>query len=187
MQMIRAISEECQCAVLIIAHPSRAGMETGSGDSGNTAWHNNCRARYYMKRDPEDKEIRILKDMKGNLGPDNEPMRLFWKDWIFVRDDLEEGVTGAIQRRNSETVFLELLDRLEAGGRVVSRSHQSTNYAPKVMSLMPGNTLSYDQLKATMERLYRAGSIEDVRWKNENRKFVDVIKRAKGASNEGAF
>jgi RecA-family ATPase len=35
-------------SVVLLSHPSLTGINTGSGISGSTAWHNSVRSRFYM-------------------------------------------------------------------------------------------------------------------------------------------
>jgi hypothetical protein len=52
--------------ILLLSHPSQAGRNSGSGESGSTAWNNAVRARLYLTR-PEDElpEQRILTRKKS--------------------------------------------------------------------------------------------------------------------------
>lgn len=71
---------------LLCAHPSRAGLADGTGQSGSTAWEGSVRARIYLNRarsekkddngDPIPSEERILKIMKSNYGPSGDKVRL---------------------------------------------------------------------------------------------------------------
>jgi RecA-family ATPase len=49
VKLMNGIAVAGNCSVAILAHPSVAGMSTGTGLSGSTAWHNKVRARAYMK------------------------------------------------------------------------------------------------------------------------------------------
>lgn len=184
--LLRALAEETNGAVLLIAHPSRAGMETGSGDSGNTAWHNSVRARFYMRRDRNEPELRVLEERKQNYGPLREALRLYWQDWIFHRDDSGEGITGGIRRRSAEDAFLELLDRLAVDGRIISPSPNSTtNYAPRAFAREGGYDFTEDEYTAAMKRLYHAGKIKTAMARNANRNPVQGIFRVAEADVGG--
>ena len=47
--LIRGMAIAANAAVIIATHPSLTGINSGSGLSGNTAWHNSVRARAYVK------------------------------------------------------------------------------------------------------------------------------------------
>ena len=42
ISMLRALAIKIDCSVLLLSHPSVAGMTSGSGLSGSTAWNNRC-------------------------------------------------------------------------------------------------------------------------------------------------
>lgn len=79
------------CAVVVIAHPGRAGMgQGGDGTSGSTAWHNAVRSRFYLHRkkhqsgDPEKKGPLMFEHVKANYGPPAPPVELVWEMGRFV-------------------------------------------------------------------------------------------------------
>jgi len=59
-------------AVLLLAHPSRAGLANSEGDSGSTAWNASVRSRLYLSRpkadadEQPDDDHRILTRKKAN-------------------------------------------------------------------------------------------------------------------------
>jgi RecA-family ATPase len=57
VKLLTGMAIKARCSVAILAHPSNAGMATGSGISGSTGWHNKVRSRLYMKA-PHDGEGR---------------------------------------------------------------------------------------------------------------------------------
>ena len=46
--LLKALRLKHSCAILLLAHPSQAGFNTGSGTSGSTDWHNAVRSRLYF-------------------------------------------------------------------------------------------------------------------------------------------
>jgi hypothetical protein len=48
-------------SVVLIAHPSLTGINTGTGISGSTQWHNSVRARFYLKGYKSEKTIKNQK------------------------------------------------------------------------------------------------------------------------------
>jgi hypothetical protein len=81
-------------------------MASGSGTSGSTAWNNSVRSRLYLTQDDANPDARILKFMKSNYGPKGEPMKLIWRNGLFVPESVAEVVATA----SKAVVFLELLD-----------------------------------------------------------------------------
>lgn len=87
------IAREIGTAVLLLAHPSQAGMASGRGDGGSRDWGNASRSRLYLRRDADDKnneddvDVRILERMKANFAPTGAKIRLRWSEGVLVLDD----------------------------------------------------------------------------------------------------
>lgn len=85
------------CAVLLLAHPSKAGQASGDGDGFSTQWHNSVRSRLYLSKPkapdapPEEEpadvsDRRVLTAMKANYAPDGTQIPLVWDRGCFVLD-----------------------------------------------------------------------------------------------------
>jgi RecA-family ATPase len=72
--------------ILLLSHPSQAGRNSGSGESGSTAWNNAVRARLYLTR-PEDglPEQRILTRKKSNYSASGDDVKLdlIWSEGVL--------------------------------------------------------------------------------------------------------
>ena len=72
--------------VILLSHPSQAGRNSGSGESGSTAWNNAVRARLYLTR-PDDglPEQRVLTRKKSNYSTSGDDVKidLIWKDGVL--------------------------------------------------------------------------------------------------------
>ena len=124
--LLRGLAIEANCAVTISAHPSLTGINTGTGLSGSTAWHNSVRARAYFKTatteagdepDPDLRELQWLKNQYGRLA---EPIFLRWKNGVFVPELGAGSLDKLAAARKADELFLRLLDRFTAQGRNVS-------------------------------------------------------------------
>jgi DNA polymerase len=121
-------------SVVLISHPSLAGINTETGLSGTTQWHNSVRARYFMRGvkpeagEPLDTDLREIVFKKNNYGSISESIVLRWSNGLFLP------VSGApadqaAKEAIAQEVFLEMLLRLRAQNRYVS-DKPSANYAP---------------------------------------------------------
>jgi RecA-family ATPase len=151
---LRAIAIEFDCAILLLAHPSVAGMRDGTGSSGSTAWNNSVRSRLYLTSAEGDTDARVLRTVKANYGPVGGEVKLRWLDGIFVADD---GHTGDAAARLVDNVIdkamLASLRKLQQQGRKVS-PNRSPTYAPKVVRTTPEcQAFSLPDLEASMHRL----------------------------------
>jgi RecA-family ATPase len=135
--LLKQLAIRQKLAVILIAHPSLTGMNTGSGLSGSTDWHNGPRARLYFER-PKDKQggtfdadLRILTIKKVQYAQEGTVFRLRRKVGFFVyegRDGLST-FDRAASVAKAETVFHALLQAYDDLGRRVS-PNSGKNYAP---------------------------------------------------------
>jgi RecA-family ATPase len=131
-------------AVLLNAHPSRAGLKTGDLDGASTAWNNTVRSRWSLARPTDgngyeqpDTPERVLTRRKANYAVIGPTVRLKWVNGVLAPLTPEGGIAGGISRALAEIVFLDLLDICEQQQIRVSDSGNSANYAPKVFAARP--------------------------------------------------
>lgn len=83
------------CAILLLAHPSKAGQVSGEGDGFSTAWSNSVRSRLYLRPQraadatestPELTDRRVLELKKANYGPGGVKVPLLYQSGSFVLD-----------------------------------------------------------------------------------------------------
>jgi RecA-family ATPase len=165
--LLRNLALEINGAVILTAHPSQAGLATGSGISGSTAWNNSVRSRLYLTRpknaDNVDEPLaseRILRSMKANYAGLAGDIAMDWRDGVFVASEEPQGMLRTIDHRNQERAFLDCLDAATQQGRNVSDYRSAQNYAPKIFGDMPesGGT-SRKNLQAAMNRLFASKDI----------------------------
>lgn len=161
--MLRQVAISLDCAVVLLAHPSVAGMQTGTGSSGSTAWNNSVRSRLYLTR-PDgkdaDPDLRILKTMKANYGTTGRELRLRWKDGAFMPDDGKPAAGSIMLAVRAERIFRDVLSAINRTGERVAKT-KGINYAPRVMADRPdAEGLSVKQLEGAMQRLMVAGELK---------------------------
>jgi RecA-family ATPase len=150
--LLRGVCIRNDTSILLLAHPSLAGMASGSGTSGSTGWNNSVRSRMYLEADVKDPDARILKFMKSNYAAKAKPMRLRWQNGLFVPDDGEKAAAAA--QINAEAKFLQMLDLYTAQERHVSAS-RSVMYAPTIFSRDPAcKGFSMQVLQDAMNALF---------------------------------
>ena len=156
-------------AVVLTAHPSVAGMASGAGYGGSTAWNASVRSRLYLSapaaddKEPVDHEERVLHRKKANYARSGDEIRLRWREGVLRHVDAPTGIMAHIAGQAAERTFLDLLDVLAAQGHTVTDSANSPNrYAPRVMSELPSTTrsgLGEHELAQAMGRLFAGGAI----------------------------
>jgi RecA-family ATPase len=154
--LLRGLCLRTQASVLLLSHPSVAGITSGTGTSGSTAWNNSVRSRLYLVEDKDNPDARLLHFKKLNYGPKGKPMRLLYRNGIFVTDD---GKASASAQINAEVIFLATLDAFTKQGRHVS-SAPSANYAPKIFADDPNCQLDKKALTTAMNSLFGRGEIK---------------------------
>lgn len=128
-------------AILLNAHPSRAGLKSGDLDGASTAWNNSVRSRWSLARpngdDDESKpdtSERVLTRRKANYASTGDTIRLRWANGVLAPVTQQGGVFGSISRRAVEETFMTLLDRCTKQGQRLSDSRNSGNFAPRVFA-----------------------------------------------------
>jgi RecA-family ATPase len=164
LNLLNDLAQAIGGAVLLIGHTAKA---EGSEYSGCTAWNNDIRSRWLIKKAAPDEDddndalnnARVLGKLKANYSTE-EDIIILWDDGAFKREIAAAGnFVDAIERRHrekkAEEAFLACLDKLTEQGRNVSHSEASpNNFAPKVMVRMDAcDGLLMRDLKSAMERL----------------------------------
>lgn len=153
---------EFRCAVLLCAHPSVAGLTSGSGTGGSTAWNNSVRSRLYLSRDEVTQRL-VLERKKSNYAKAGERIELMWQAGAFIRFAT---VPGQAMRTEAdveyEQLFLGLLREFTARGQGVGVDKRG-NYAPREFGRAmreQGQSVNEMGLGMAMNRLLEMGVIE---------------------------
>ncbi len=138
---LRGLAIKHRCAVMLLAHPSLSGLNSGTGTSGSTAWNNSVRSRLYLERVVQDgqeanPDARVLTTKKANYGPTGGEIAMTWRDGVFVADQAETGLDRMASGAKAERVFLKLLRIFnEQGQRVNAKNGPSS--APSTFARHP--------------------------------------------------
>ncbi len=173
---LRRLALDINGAVVLASHPSVYGLNSGSGTSGSTAWHNAVRSRLYLEREAgdADDDARILKSKKSNYGPSVSDIRLRWVRGVFVN----EASSGAELKRDevAEQAFLACMRLAADQGRPASAAKTSTYYGPKLFLGMPAaRGLTLVRLERALESLFARGEIRSGTVPGPDRKPKAVI------------
>lgn len=159
--LLRKIALEIDGAVVLNAHPSMSGLQSGDGTAGSTAWNNSVRSRLYMsrpkaERDDADPDARILTSKKANYGKSGFSLPMRWTSGVFVPDQpdplIQRIENGAIKKLISERV-----GETWAKDVPLSAAYNSANYLPK--ALAKASKYKVGQIEAAMREMMEAGSI----------------------------
>jgi RecA-family ATPase len=164
INLLKRLARQQSCAVLLLAHPSLTGMNTGSGLSGSTDWNNGVRSRLYLKTPKRedgqpDIGLRTLEGMKSNYSARGGKIDLQWKDGLFVPVSDATGFDKLAADRQADEAFIKLLKRFNADNRNASEK-PGTSYAPTLFAEQPdAEGITVKQFKAAMDRLLAAKRI----------------------------
>jgi RecA-family ATPase len=156
-------------SVTLISHPSLTGINTGSGISGTTQWHNAVRARFYLTSiKPEsgeqpDNDLREIIFKKNQYGPVSENIVLRWRDGLFLPVPGMSSLEKATAELAADNLFLKLLNQYTEQGRNLSEKISSNNYAPTEFAKEQEAKkagIRRNHLEAAMRRLFTAGKIK---------------------------
>jgi RecA-family ATPase len=165
--LLRGLAMRFDCAVLLLAHPSLSGLNSGSGTSGSTGWNNSVRSRLYFERVSQEgyeanPDARVLRTMKANYGRTGGEISMTWQQGVFVADAPETGLDRMAGNAKAERVFLKLLRMFAEQGRRVNPSSGST-YAPKAFANHPqAEGVTSRAFKSAMETLLAEAKIRVV-------------------------
>jgi RecA-family ATPase len=160
--LLTRIARVANGSVQLISHPSLTGMNSDSGLSGSTQWHNAVRARAYLKgikaEDDQqpDSDLRELVFKKVQYGPDVDSVILRYQHGMFLLEPRVFSLDKAKQMEVAKEVFLTLLDRFTKANRAV-RDQQGRSYAPAVFAAEEETkkaVLNKQMLKNAMLQLY---------------------------------
>jgi RecA-family ATPase len=155
-------------SVTVLSHPSLAGIASGSGISGSTAWHGAFRFRQYLKgvkvdsgEQPEN-DLRELEFKKNQYGPIGEAAVLRYQGGLFLPEAGAGSLDKLAREAKAEEMFLDLLRRFAAQGRNVGDKPTSPNYGPAAFAKEADartHNIRKPDLDAAMRRLFDTNKI----------------------------
>jgi RecA-family ATPase len=183
ISLLRGMAIAANTAVIVAAHPSLTGINSGTGLSGSTAWHNSVRARAYMTScktedgDEPDKALRKIEFLKSNYGPVAETVTVRWKNGVFV----PEAKAGSLEKyaadAKADDVFLRLLKRFNRQDRTVGEK-PGTSYAPALFEAEPEAKvagLKRSALAEAMRRQFAANKIHIQPYGRPSRRHLRLV------------
>jgi len=154
-------------SVTVLSHPSLAGIASGSGISGSTAWHGAFRFRSYLKGVKADAEqpendLRELEFKKNQYGPIGETVVLRYQRGLFLPEVGVGSLDKLAHEAKAEEMFLDLLRRFSSQGRNASDKPSAHNYAPAAFAQEADaktQSIRKPDLDAAMRRLFATNKI----------------------------
>jgi RecA-family ATPase len=166
VSLLRRLAIKYDTAVVLAAHPSLRGIESGTGSSGSTDWGNSVRSRMFLERIKQngiepDETLRTLRVNKLNYGPKGGAIHLRWQNGVFELEDADpsRSVRAVAREAQVEETFLDLLDAYAGEGRPVC-ARSGSNYAPtRFAEDGRAKGITRHEFIGAMNRLFAAGKI----------------------------
>src|SRR5262245_49983864 len=133
---MQALAMVATGSVTVLSHPSLAGIASGSGISGSTAWHGAFRFRQYLKSskadagEQPDNDLRELEFKKNQYGPTGETVVLRYQRGLFLPEAGVSTLDKLSRESKTDGLFLDSMRRFSTQGRNVSDKPSSPTYAP---------------------------------------------------------
>jgi RecA-family ATPase len=184
VKLLQHLAIKARCSVAILAHPSNAGMATGSGLSGSTGWHNKVRSRLYMrspttaKGEEIDSDVREIQFLKNNYGRQGDSIQIRWENGVFVPESGPASFERIARDRDDEHRFLDLLAKYEGQGRKLSHKAAARDYAPRVFVAEKGS-IGLKRFEQAMERLFERNEIHVAAYGPASRGWSHIARGAK--------
>jgi len=186
VSLLRKLAITANGAVVITSHPSLTGINSGTGLSGSTGWHNSVRGRAYLTTAKTDKDeepdptLRLLEFKKNNYGPVAKSMSLRWERGVFRLVGGPSSMDQLGREQTAERLFLALLDRFNDQGRNVSDKTTAKNYAPTAFA-KEADAKKYHirkaDFEAAMRRLFERSMISVQRYGPPSRGATRLVTR----------
>jgi len=186
--LMRKLALKHSCAVVLLAHPSLTGLNSGTGTSGSTAWSNSVRSRLYFSRvigedgSEDDPDKRVLSTKKLNYGRTGTEIQMWWRNGVFTSgwSREEQPLSPLEQEQRAERVFLQRLDWHRKNNDRVSMSTHSSKYAPKLFRREAERQgVKKHEMVDAMTRLLERGEIENVMYGAPSDKTFELIRAFK--------
>ena len=165
---LERIAADMDGAVIVLSHPSVAGLRDRTGISGNTAWRNAVRSVVYLSR-PEDEEardigpaaddVRYLERLKGNYSPKGGRITLRYEAGAFTADVGASAINRldvfALQAR----ILSALREVLKAGQRPSPAKTAETNVVRILHKTKLREHVTKAQLSSMVDQMLGDGSL----------------------------
>jgi RecA-family ATPase len=178
---MQALAKVASGSVTVLSHPSLAGIASGSGISGSTAWHGAFRFRQYLRGikpdngEQPDNDLRQLEFKKNQYGPIGETIALRYQHGLFLPEGGNSSLDKLAREQKAEEVFLTLLGRYDREGRNVSEKPTSPTYAPASFRKEKESTgLRKDDFADAMRRLFASGKIHVEQYGKPSRPYQRI-------------
>jgi RecA-family ATPase len=152
---LTAVALEINGAVVVVAHPSRTGIATGTGDSGSTGWGNSVRSRLYLTHPDKDSDTRTLSVMKANWTRAGEKIEIQYQDGAFA--PTEGG--GIVDRLEIERKLLAAAEEYVRLAKIAADPAAHTSLISRALKRPELKGAKYEDVVSAQQKLIDDGRL----------------------------
>ncbi len=193
LQVLNQTARDINGLVLLIQHPSASGEQDGYAQAGARTWRNTVRAQIIMdttkeENDEEPSDERLIRAGKSNYGRRAAPIRIEWKDGVFVPCLVSEQKGGRLGQFEAlelnAKIKMAMCDLIAKGNRF-SVATKARNNVGATLKQLGGDWNGYTagEIRAAVEGMLATGQIVTVTIGTGQRATVFV--RPQGATYPG--
>jgi AAA domain len=130
INLLRRLAIVSDGSVVLLTHPSLTGINTGTGLSGSTAWHNSVRSRMYMTApkieagEQPDTDLREMIFKKSNYGRVPNSLVLRYQNGLFLPEAGLSNIDKAAREAAVEEAFVAIAKKLQMREGTVAGADQ---------------------------------------------------------------
>lgn len=172
LHMLTKLARDINGGVILIQHPSQAGDVDRSAKAGSRAWYDTVRAQMiieYPKEfgpDDEPSDERILRFGKQNYGKRGKPMRIEWKDGVFVPCTLSAEQGGALSMFDFRELMAKIGIALRQGidrGERFTIANGSPNHVGTILRREKAwQRYTWDEIRSACDSMMKDGRLVTV-------------------------
>jgi RecA-family ATPase len=152
--------------ILLLAHPSLTGQNTGTFLSGSTAWNNSVRNRLILRPHNDDTlkdKYRVLECVKSNYAKPGEALMIYWENGVYRSIESDDPVIDEIINVNKDIVYQAIVSWSKLGKPIGLRSNAATFIGKIPMFMHNGLSMSTEKKKECVNELIAEGRVNDVK------------------------
>jgi RecA-family ATPase len=153
-------------SVTVLSHPSLAGIASGSGISGSTAWHGAFRFRQYLTSakvedgEQPDNNLRQFEFKKNQYGPIGDTITLRYQRGLFLPVGGMSSLDRLARAATVDDVFMTAVKKFEGRGQELSPAPKSHSYGPTIVAQQPeAKGIRKAELAGALDRLIEQGKL----------------------------
>lgn len=172
LHMLTKLAHDIDGGVILIQHPSQSGDVDRSAKSGSRAWYDTVRSQMiieYPKEfgpDDEPSDERILRFGKQNYGKRGKPMRIEWKDGVFVPCTVSDQQGGSLSmfdyRELQAKIVMSVRQGVQRGERFSVAKSSPIHVGTVLRKEKSWHRYAWEEIRSACDAMIKDGRFETV-------------------------